>query len=222
MDIKQKKSSGPYGSDPLIDGIIGGREYFRKNGSTIVACVAAAVIIGGGVLFYNNMKETNIRKAQEYFGIAIMDYNAGEIDQALKSFTTVANDHRSTPLGAMSAFMMGSIYLQQKDPDQAITWFEAAVSGGEAGFVRGQALEGLATAYEEKGDVSNAIRHLERALRDRSAAHRRNEVRWKLALLNKDNASVAGNYCRELIADTLATAYHNKAENLLAAVGAVK
>jgi tetratricopeptide (TPR) repeat protein len=221
LDIK-KKSTVQEGGDPLKDGVIKTREFFKKNSSTIIACAFAALILGGGALFYNHMRENNIRKAQEIFGVGIMDYNAGNFEQALESFTIAANDHRNTPVGTMSAFMKGSIYLQQQNPDQAITWFDAAVNGPEAGFVRGQALEGLATAYEEKGDVSNAVRHLERALRDRGAAHRHPAIRWKLALLNKDNASVASNYCREIIADSLAAQYHQRAENLLAAVNAGK
>ena len=222
MDIKQKKSGVPEGGDPLVDGIIGVREFFKKNGSTIAACVAAVVIIGGGALYYNNMKDTKIRQAQEIFGVGVLDYNAGEQDKALESFRTVANDYRNTPLGTMSAFMMGSIYLEQKNTEQAITWFNAAVGGAEAGFVRGQALEGLATAYEEKGDIPAAIRHLDRVLRDKNAAHRHSAVRWKLALLNKDNPAAASALCKELIADTLAAMYHQRAENLLAAVSAGK
>jgi len=97
------------------------------------------------------------------------------------------------------------------------------VSGGAGGgFVKGQALEGLATAFEEKGDTSAAIRYLERALRNKDAAHRHSAVRWKLALLNKNNAAAASHYCRELLADSLASLYHPKAENLMAAVNAGK
>jgi len=118
----------------------------------------------------------------------------------------------------MSAFMMGSIYLQQNNADQALVWFEAAVSGVPSGFVKAQALEGMAAAYEEKGDAASAVKYLERALRDNAAAHRHAAIRWKLALLNKDNAATAGAYCKELLADTLAAGYHQKAENLLAVI----
>ncbi|MCL2181851.1 MAG: tetratricopeptide repeat protein [Chitinispirillia bacterium] len=222
MDIKQKKSTVQEGANPLVDSILSMKEFFKKNGSTIVACLVAAVIIGGGYYFYNRMKENNIRKAQEIFGVAIMDYSAGNAEQALKLFGQIANDHRNTPVATMSAFMAGSICLQQKNPGQAITWFEAAVNGPAAGFVRGQALEGLAAACEENGDTAGAIRYLERALRDRDAAHRHNAIRWRLALLNKDNPGAASVYCKDLIADTLAASFHQKAENLLAAVNAGK
>lgn len=222
MDIKRKKSGLPEDGDPLAVGIITAREFFKKNGSSIAAVTAAVVIIVGGALLYNSSRAAAVKNAQELFGVAILDYNAGDYGTALEVFRTVASDYRRTPLGTMSAFMMGSIYLERKDADQAIRWFEAAVSGPAAGFVRGQALEGLAAAQEEKGDIPSAIRNLERALRDKNAAHRHNAIRWRLALLNKDDADAVSVYCRELIADTLAAAFHQKAENLLAALNADK
>jgi len=222
LDINQKKGGIPEGADPLVDGVLRFRAFITKNGGMVAFFLVAVVVIVGGTLVYNALRESQNRKAQELFGVGILDYNADQFDRALESFTQAAGKYKSTPQGAMSAFMAGSIYLRQKNVDQAITWFETAVNGAESGFVRGQALEGLAAAYEEKDDNAAAIRSLERALRDKAVVHRRSAIRWKLALLNKDNASAASRYCKDLIADTLATQYHQKAENLLASVNATK
>ena len=222
MDIKHKKSGQPDGADPLVDGLVRAKSFVSRNGTALMVCCTAAAIIAAGALIYNHMREQSIKKAQEIFGIAVLDYNADQFDSALELFGEAANSYRNTPIGAMSAFMMGSIYLQQRDdPDQAITWFEAALSGGENGFVRGQAHEGIALANEKKGDIGQAIAHLENALRDRNIAHRHSAIRWKLALLNKDgDANAASAYSRYLIADTLAVMYHQRAENLLAVLNA--
>jgi hypothetical protein len=221
LDIKQKKSGASESGDPLADGVVKMKEFFSKNGTFVVVVISAVVVLVGGGLIFHNMKETNIRKAQEVFGIGILDYNADNIELAHVSFAQVANDFGNTPLGTMSAFMLGSINLQQNNVDQAITWFETAVNGTEAGFIRGQALEGLAAAYEERGDNAAAIRNLERALRDKNVAHRHAAIRWRLALLTKENdVNTATRLCREIIADTLAAAFHQRAENLLAAVSA--
>jgi len=222
LDINQKRGGIPEGADPLVDGVVRFREFISKNGGVVAAFLVAIVVVVGGVLVYNGLRESQIRKAQDIFGVGILDYNADKFDAALESFIKVAEKYKGTPQGTMGAFMAGSVYLQQNNIDQAITWFEASANGVESGFVRGQALEGLAAAYEEKGDEASAIKYLERALRDKSAAHRRSAIRWKLALLNKNNASAASRYCKELIADTLATQYHQKAENLLASVSAEK
>lgn len=222
MNTNQKKSGIPEGIDPLVDGVVRFRAFISKNGGAVAAFLVAAVVVAGGILVYNALRESQIRKAQELFGVGILDYNADRFDAALESFIQAAGKYKGTPQGTMSAFMAGSIYLQQNNVDQAVTWFETAAGGAESGFVKGQALEGLAAAYEEKGDNAAAVRSLERALRDKSAAHRRSAIRWKLALLNKDNAGAASRYCKELIADTLAAQYHQKAENLLASVNAAK
>jgi len=222
LDINQKKGGIPEGVDPLIDGVVRFRAFISKNGGVVAAFLVTVVVVVVGILVYNGLRESQIQKAKELFGVGILDYNADQFDRALESFTQAAGKYKGTPQGTASAFMAGSIYLQQNNVDQAVTWFEAAAGGAESGFVKGQALEGLAAAYEEKGDNAAAIKSLERALRDKAAAHRHSAIRWKLALLNKDNASAASRYCKDLIADTLATQYHQKAENLLASVNAGK
>jgi len=222
LDTNQKKGGIPEGADPLVDGVVRVRAFISDNGGMVAAVLVAIVVVVGGVLIYNGLRESQIRKAQELFGVGILDYNADRFDKALESFTKVAERYKGTPQGTMGAFMAGSVYLQQNNVDQAITWFEAAAGGAESGFVKGQALEGLAAAYEEKGDDAAAIKCLEKALRDKAAAHRHSAIRWKLALLHKDNATAAARYCKDLIADTLATQYHQKAENLLASVNAGK
>ncbi|MDR2579239.1 MAG: tetratricopeptide repeat protein [Chitinispirillales bacterium] len=223
MDIKRKKSGQLEGADPLVGGIVRAREFFTKNGKLVVVCCVAVAVIVGGSFIFNAMREANIRKAQETFGVGILDYQAEQLDRALASFSEVANNFGRSPIRTMSAFMMGSIYLQQGSHDQAITWFEAAANGKDAGFVRGQALEGLAVAHEEKGDIAAAVRHLERALRDKTISHRHPALRWRLALLTRDsNSSAAMTHCQNIISDTTATMYHQRAENLLAAIGATK
>jgi len=221
LDIQKKSTGAEPQQDPIIDAVVKAKNFMNKNGTAVIICCAAILVVVGGSLIYGNMKASSTKKAQEIFGIGIMDYSDEQFDRALSSFSDVANNFRHTPLAAMSAFMMGSIYLQQNDHNQAITWFETAVnSRGHSGFVKAQAYEGLAVAYEEKGDAAKAIRYLERVLKDRDAGHRHAAVRFRLALLNKNNPGAASAFCKELIADSTAVAYHQKAENLLAAIKA--
>jgi len=216
LNIQHKKDEA--GQDPVLGGVVRAKKFIEKNGTAVFVGCAAVLVIAGGIFLYTSLKEANIKKAQEIFGMGMLDYNAEQYDRALASFNEVADNYKSTPLATMSAFMLGSIYLQQHNADQALVWFEAATGGVPSGFVRAQAMEGMAAVYEEKGDAESAVKYLKMALRDNAAAHRHAAIRWKLALLSKDDAGAAGAYCRELIADTLASAYHQKAENLLAVI----
>ncbi len=218
LNIQQNKKKKEIKEDPVLEGVLRAKEYISKNSTTLIIAVAAVVVVAVGAVFYFNAKESSIRKAQEIFGTAMIDYNANQMDKALTAFSDVANNYRQTPHGVMSAFMMGSIYMKQGNYDQAINWFETAVSNKkEAGFVGAQALEGLAAAYEAKGDVSSAMKYLQRALEDEQLKFRHSAISWKMALLNQEsNAELSQTLCEKLISDTLATEYHQRAQNLLA------
>jgi tetratricopeptide (TPR) repeat protein len=220
LNIKPKSNETT--GDPVIDSVVSAKRFFEKNGSKFLTCCIIALAVLGGALIYSNIRNTNAKEAQDLFAVGVLDYDAEQYDKALESFSSVAADRKGTSAASMSAFMIGSIYLQRNDADQAIAFFKTAINGPKAGFVRGQALEGLAAAYEEKGDPASAIAYLEKALKDKAAAHRHAAIRWKLALLNKDNADKAISYCNAIVSDTTALAYRQKAENLLAVLNASK
>ncbi|MFP4162698.1 MAG: tetratricopeptide repeat protein [Chitinispirillaceae bacterium] len=224
MNIQQHKKKQEINKDPVLERIIKTKEYISKNSTAVIISVVAVIVVAVGAVLYYNAKESSIRNAQEIFGTAMIDYNANDLDKALKAFTEVANQYSKTPHGVMSAFMIGSIYMQQQNFDQAIDWFETAVQDRQmAGFVGAQALEGLAAAYEAKGDVSMAMDYLNKALADEKLRYRHPAVRWKLALLNQEsNVELAEKMCEELISDTLATAYHQRAKNLIAVLNVAK
>jgi tetratricopeptide (TPR) repeat protein len=113
--------------------------------------------------------------------------------------------------------MLGHLYLEQGSYDEAATWFDVAAQHKKAGFVAGEALEGLALSYEAKGQVEKAVEYLEKALEKKSLAYRYPELRWKLALLNRrlGRYEQTRSYCKAIVNDTLATKMKQKAQNLL-------
>jgi tetratricopeptide (TPR) repeat protein len=145
------------------------------------------------------------------------------VDKAIEEFRIVADNHRNTPQGAESAQMLGSTFLNMGRYDDAIKWFEIASGAkNELGFVVGGALEGLANCYEAKGDIPKALTFLEKALHDDQLKYRHTAIRWKMALLNQkiNNGVRAQGLCREILSDTSATDYRQRAENLLASLTA--
>jgi tetratricopeptide (TPR) repeat protein len=149
-------------------------------------------------------------------------FNAHEYDKAIELFRNVADSYRSTVQGIQGAYMLGSILYEKEKYDEAITWYTVASKGGEkADFIAGQAIEGIALCYEAKGDVKSAISYLETALKDESIKFRHSAIKWKLALLTKNSdINRAKLLCNELVSDTLAKDFHQKAENLIAAIEA--
>jgi tetratricopeptide (TPR) repeat protein len=153
----------------------------------------------------------------------MIEYTNRNIEKAVENFRIVADNHRSTSQGIVSAHMLGSIFLTMQRYDDAIKWFEiASTAKKELGFVGGEALVGLATCYEAKGDLPRALDNLEKAIKDDRIRYRHGAIRWQTALLysKSNNAARASELCREILSDTTATDYQPKATNLIAAMEA--
>lgn len=219
MNIRFSQKKHEIREDPVIEFFFKAKEFALKNVNILIGVAIVAVFAVGFYLIYSQMQSSGISKAEELFGQAVIQYNNRNVEKAVESLRIVADNHRSTPQGGMSALMLGGIFLSMGRNDESAKWFElAAAHGGEPAFVAGEAQEGLASCYEAKGDYSKAIECLEKALRDNQVTYRHNAMRWRMALLNQKikNSGRAASLCREILSDTAATDYRQRAENLLA------
>ncbi|MBD3316366.1 MAG: tetratricopeptide repeat protein [Chitinivibrionales bacterium] len=222
MEIKRSKKKQEkkqeQGADPVLEGIIKAKEYATENSNRLIAVVAVVVLVIGGIYGYSHIKKQNLRAAQEAFGSAMIHYNAQDTAKAIDALALVAENHSGSPQAGYAAYLLGDMHLADAKYDQAITWLEVATKRENAGLVSGEALELLAVAHEAKGDVKKAEQYYRRALEDRSISYRYPAIRWKLALLLFRNGipDEAKQYCEQLVQDTTAGEYRQKAENLLA------
>jgi len=222
LNIHQNKEVKSLKEDPLVTWLIKAKLYCKKNTNLLIGVLIAVIIVVGGSIVLKQVKGAAEVKAGEAFGKAMIAYNGQDFEKAIDLFRNVADNYRSTPQGVQSSYMLGAILYGQGKYDEAITWYTIASQGGDkADFLAGQSLESIALCYEAKGDITKAISFLESALKDNSAKFRHNAIKWKLALLTRDSdVSRAKLLCKELVSDTLANEFHQKAENLMAAIEA--
>ena len=223
MNIKYSKEKHEMRDDPVMDFFLQAKQYATKNLNMLVGTGIVLVFAVGFFMIYTQMRGSSIEKAQEAAGNAWIEYNNHNTEKAIEDFRIVADNHRNTPQGIESAQMLGSSFLNMGRYDDAIKWFEiAAGAKSDLGFVAGEALEGLANCYEAKGNVPKALDYLDKALRDDQLTYRHPAIRWKMALLNQEinNGARAQGLCREILSDTSATDYRQRAENLLASLTA--
>ena len=217
MNILHNKEKKVANSDPLMDWLFKAKEFSQKNANVLIGVVVAIVVIISGIGVFRQMQMSSIAKASAAFGNAMMAYNAKENDKSIDLFRIVADNYRNTPQGYQSAYMLGTILFDSDKYDEAQTWYTEASKGGDkADFIAGQALEGIALCYEAKGDIQSALTYLEKALNDNRVKYRHNAIKWKIALLNKStDVDRTKAICKELVSDTLASEFHQNAENLL-------
>ena len=223
MNIKFSQKKQEIREDPILDFFVKAKQFTQKY-ARVFSGVAIGVAVAAGVVFiYLQTKRTGSDKAQEGFGRAMIEFNNRNMEKAVDEFRIVAESYPATAPGAESAMMLGSIFFNMSRYDEAIQWFEKAeTAGASVGFVSGEAREGLASCYEAKEDIPRALEYLEKALRDDNVRYRHAAIRWKMALLSRraDNAARAKALCRDILSDTAAADYRQRAENLLAALEA--
>jgi len=224
LNIKYSKQKQEMREDPVLDSFFKAKDFVQHNVNTIIGVGTVIVFAVGFLFFYGRMRDSTLSKSEDAFGMAMVEYTNHNVEKAVEQFRIVADNHRSTPQGTMSAHMLGSIFFSMGRYDDAIKWFEvASTAKKELGFIGGSALEGLAGCHEAKGDIAKALEYLEKAIADNRVVYRHSAIRWKMALLyqKSNNLARAIALCREIIADsTAAPDLQPKATNLIAAMEA--
>ncbi len=206
-------------SDPLLKSMSKAQTFYTQNKTTIIGTVIVAAVAILGVVGFRYTRRQAIDDAQEAFGKAMIAFQAERMDEAIENFSTVLENYANTPQAAYSALMLGRITLERENYDQAIGYLEqAAQKKSNTGFVDGEALVALGTAYEAQGDSKKAVEYFQQALNNPDIAFRYPAVRWKMALAYKQigNTVQSRQALEQIVSDTTAGEYEKKAKNLLA------
>ncbi|NLL12857.1 MAG: tetratricopeptide repeat protein [Fibrobacter sp.] len=219
MNIKHNKHKKELREDPVMDWIINAKDNIVKYRTAVTGFAIGILILFGAALTFKQINAKNQKNALNLFGEAMIAYQDRNYDKAIDKFSATVNSYSSTPQAVFGAYMLGSIYSEQNKYQEAIDWFKKAVTSKKtAEFVSGQALEGISACYENLGQTDEAIKYLQEALGDKRIKHRHVAIKWKIALLSsKKDAERTKQLCKEIMADTNAGEYYQKAENLLAA-----
>lgn len=148
------------------------KKYQQQIVMTAMAVFIGAVVISGVVYF----KRQTDDKAAALLGKAIASYSkithkttgiqktptVAEYEEARKIFKEVMDKYGSTGSGKAALLNYADLSYLVKDYDQAIKSYEKALNdfGGQPEF-KNLILNGLASSYEEKQDLENAIKYFD-------------------------------------------------------------
>lgn len=219
MDIKYNKKKKKMRSDPLLNFMSSAQEFYTKNKTTFIGVIVVLAVVVLGGFGYRFTRQQTIDSAQDTFGKAMVAFQADRTDEAANGFTEVLDSYANTPQAAYSALMLGRIYMEQKNYDQAAGYFEQASQiKRNTGFVDGEALVALAAAYEAQGNTQRAVEYYQQALNQPDIGFRYPSIRWKMALAYQElgNIDQSRQALQQIVSDTTAGEYEKKAKNLLA------
>ncbi len=139
------------------------------TGTVVVVVLVAAV---AGFLYYRHVKEN---KAIEKLGNAMMQYEAAlqnngpftAYNQVKADFEDIVNHFGDTDAGRLAVIQYASVCYSLKDYDKSISLYKKAMGlYGNNPLLKNVVLNGLAYAYEGKGDLNDAIATFEKIAND--------------------------------------------------------
>ncbi|RIW18592.1 cytochrome C biosynthesis protein [Algoriphagus lacus] len=198
MATKQTKKVSPNdvleNPEVLAQRIGSGEAFLKKNSKILGGVLAAAVILIGGILFFQINNQNQNEKAQAEMFQAVYFYEQDSIDFALngdginKGFLTIVEDYPRTDAANLAHFYIGSIYLSQKDFQNALTHLEDFSSDDY--LVQSKAYSLIGDANLELGNIDEAISNYTKAARTNENKYTTPKYLAKLAVAQEESGKV--------------------------------
>ena len=178
----------------LADRIGKGEDFLKKNSKVFAGVLAAAVILIGGILFFQINTQNQNEKAQAEMFQAVYFFEQDSIEFALngdginKGFLTIVEDYPRTDAANLAHFYIGSIYLSQKDFQNALTHLEDF--SADDYLVQSKAYSLIGDAYLELGNIDEAISNYTKAARTNENKFTTPKYLAKLAVAQEEAGKV--------------------------------
>lgn len=171
MATKQSKKANPneiIENPELLAQRIGRSEAFlKKNSKVLGGVLVAALVLIGGILFFQINNQNQNEKAQEEMFQAVYYFEQDSVDFALngdginKGLLSIVEDYPRTDAANLAHFYIGSIYLSQKNFQEALDHFEEFSSDDY--LVQPKAYSLIGDANLELGNTDAAISNYKKA-----------------------------------------------------------
>ncbi|MBN7809367.1 tetratricopeptide repeat protein [Algoriphagus sp. H41] len=179
----------------LAERIGRGEAFLKQNSKVLGGVLAAAVILIGGILFFQINNQNQNEKAQAEMFQAVYFYEQDSIDFALngdginKGFLTIAEDYPRTDAANLAHFYIGSIYLSQKNFQEALTHLEDF--SADDYLVQSKAIALIGDAQLELGQTDQAISSYTKAARTNENKYTTPKYLAKLAVAQEEAGKIA-------------------------------
>lgn len=146
---RTRKQSKDDGEDAFIASILDFSNWARDNQQVLTVAGVVAVILIAGALYYNSYRSQLQEQAVEqletiYQSVAINDVEGAKVDLA-----TYLDRFGGTPYEGEARLLLGELYLESGEPQQALAVLEPLGSSPRAAIeLQGATL--LAAAYEQE------------------------------------------------------------------------
>lgn len=181
--------------DVLAERIGRGEAFLKKNSKILGGVIAVAIILIGGILFFQINNQNQNEKAQEDMFQAVYFFEQDSVDFAIngdginKGFLNIVEDYPRTDAANLAHFYLGSIYLSQKNFEEALNHLEEFSSDDY--LVQPKAYSLIGDANLELGNFDQAISNYSKAARTNENKFTTPRYLAKLAIAQEEAGKIS-------------------------------
>jgi TolA-binding protein len=178
----------------LADRIEKGEDFLKKNSKVLAGVLIAAVVLIGGILFFQINTQNQNEKARAEMFQAVYFFEQDSIEFALngdginKGLLSIVEEYPRTDAANLAHFYIGSIYLSQKDFQNALTHLEDF--SADDYLVQSKAYSLIGDANLELGNIDEAISQYTKAARTNENKFTTPKYLAKLAVAQEEAGKV--------------------------------
>lgn len=152
---RTRKQSGDDGEDAFIASVLDFSNWAKGNQQVLtVAGVVVAILVAGG-LYYNSYRSQLTDQATEQLEVIYQSVGINDVEGAKVDLATFLDRFAGTPYEAEARLLLGELYLESGEPQQAMAVLEPLGSSPRAAIeLQGAGL--LAAAYEQEARWEDA------------------------------------------------------------------
>lgn len=179
----------------LAERIGRGEAFLKQNSKILGGVIAVAIALIGGILFFQINNQNQNEKAQAEMFQAVYFFEQDSVDFAIngdginKGFLSIVEDYPRTDAANLAHFYLGSIYLSQKNFQDALTHLENFSSDDY--LVQSKAYSLVGDANLEMGNFDKAISSYTKAARTNENKFTTPKYLAKLAVAQEEAGKTA-------------------------------
>ncbi|MFA6618246.1 MAG: hypothetical protein WCT23_04165 [Candidatus Neomarinimicrobiota bacterium] len=144
--------------DPFFEEVAHILDFFRKHNTAVITVIAIIILATIAIIAGSAQARNQNEKAAGLYGIAMDNYNKGQLIEAEDNFMLLAEQYKRTDWGKRAYYYL-ALVSQKQDLDelQALEYLEKYVSSRlKDNAMNSAAYQMIANHYYRDGELSNA------------------------------------------------------------------
>lgn len=181
--------------------------WIVANRNIVIGIVVVIAVVVASISAVKYKRDATLNAAKTQYGsLFIQQQKTGTLD--VDGLMDVYETSTEASFASYAAYQIASINLEKGEYETALEWFDNALAKNPSSdLVISGIYEGKGVAFEATNNSDDALAAYKKAISTKKSNFRKNDIRYKIALLNIKNSknAEAKAECEAIVNDTTVT-----------------